>query len=57
MSNRNPNDTSKEKEYTFYISGEVIVTAYSEEGAEETFYDNLKELILEAKDNETIEIK
>ena len=57
MSNRSPNDTSEPKEYTFYISGEVIVTAYSEEGAEETFYDNLKELILEAKDNETIEIK
>ena len=57
MSNRNPNDTSEPKEYIFYISGEVIVTAYSEEGAEETFYDNLKELILEAKDKETIEIK
>ena len=57
MSNRNPNDTSEPKEYIFYIEGEVIVTAYSEEGAEETFYDNLKELILEAKDNETIEIK
>ena len=57
MSNRNPNDTSEPKEYIFYVSGEVIVTAYSEEGAEEIFYDNLKELILEAKDNETIEIK
>lgn len=57
MSNRNPNDTSEPKEYIFYISGEIVVTAYSEEGAEETFYDNLKELILEAKDNETIEIK
>ncbi|HZK46836.1 MAG TPA: hypothetical protein VFC64_02745 [Atopostipes sp.] len=57
MSNRNPNDTSEPKEYIFYISGEVIVTAYSEEGAEELFYDNLKELILEAKDKETIEIK
>ena len=57
MSNRNPNDTSEPKEYIFYISGEVIVTAYSEEGAEETFYDNLKELILEAKDNETVEIE
>ena len=57
MSNRNPNDTSEPKEYIFYISGEIVVTAYWEEGAEETFYDNLKELILEAKDNETIEIK
>ena len=57
MSNRNPNDTSEPKEYIFYISGEIVVNAYSEEGAEETFYDNLKELILEAKDNETIEIK
>ena len=57
MSNRNPNDTSEPKEYIFYISGEVIVTAYSEEGAEETFYDNLKELILEAKDNGMVEIE
>ena len=57
MSNRNPNDTSEPKEYIFYISGEVKVMGYSEEGAEETFYDNLKELILEAKDNGTIEIK
>ena len=57
MSNRNPNDTSKEKEYTFYISGEVIVTAYSEEGAEETFYDNFKELILEGKANGMVEIE
>ena len=57
MSNRNPNDTSEPKEYIFYISGEIVVTAYSEEGAEETFYDNLKELILDAKYNETIEIK
>ena len=57
MSNRNPNDTSEPKEYIFYISGEVIVTAYSEEGAEEIFYDNLKELILEGKANGMVEIE
>ena len=57
MSNRNPNDTSEPKEYIFYISGEVVVNAYSEEGAEETFYDNLKELILEGKANGMVEIE
>ena len=57
MSNRNPNDTSEPKEYIFYISGEIVVNAYSEEGAEETFYDNLKELILDAKANGMVEIE
>ena len=57
MSNRNPNDTSEPKEYIFYISGEIVVTAYSEDGAEETFYDNLKELILEGKENGMVEIE
>ena len=57
MSNRNPNDTSEPKEYIFYIEGEIVVTAYSEEGAEETFYDNLKELILEGKANGMVEIE
>ena len=52
-----PDDDLIEREYIFEIYGEVKVMGYSEEGAEETFYDNLKELILEAKDNETIEIK
>ena len=57
MSNRNPNDTSEEKEYIFYISGEIVVEDYSEEQAEEQFYDRLKELILEGKADGTIEIE
>ena len=57
MSNRNPNDTSEPKEYIFYISGEVIVNAYSEEGAEERLDDYLADLIKEGIANETIEIK
>ena len=57
MSNRNPNDTSEEKEYFFYISGEIVVEDYSEEQAEEQFYDRLKELILEGKADGTIEVE
>lgn len=57
MSNRNPNDTSEPKEYIFYISGEIVVEDYSEEQAEEQFYDRLKELVLEGKANGTIEIE
>ena len=57
MSNRNPNDTSETKEYTFYISGEIVVEDYSEEQAEEQFYDRLKELILEGKADGTIVIE
>ena len=57
MSNRTPNDTSEEKEYIFYISGEIVVEDYSEEQAEEQFYDRLRELILEGKADGTIEIE
>ena len=57
MSNRNPNDTSEPKVYFFYISGEIVVEDYSEEQAEEQFYDRLKELILEGKADGTIEIE
>ena len=57
MSNRNPNDTSEPKEYIFYISGEIVVEDYSEEQAEEQFYDRLRELILEGKADGTIEIE
>ena len=57
MSNRNPNDNSETKEYIFYISGEIVVEDYSEEQAEEQFYDRLKELILEGKADGTIEIE
>ena len=57
MSNRNPNDNSEEKEYIFYISGEIVVEDYSEEQAEEQFYDRLKELILEGIANGTIEVE
>ena len=57
MSNLNPNDTSEEKEYIFYISGELTVEDYSEEQAEEQFYDRLKELILEGKADGTIAIE
>ena len=57
MSNRDPNDSSETKEYTFYISGEVVVEDYSEKQAEEQFYDRLKELILEGKADGTIEIE
>ena len=57
MSNRNPHDTSEEKEYIFYISGEIVVEDYSEEQAKEQFYDRLKELILEGKADGTIVIE
>ena len=57
MSNRNPNNASESKEYTFYISGEIVVEDYSEEQAEEQFYDRLKELILEGKADGTIVIE
>ena len=57
MSNRNPNDTSEPKEYIFYISGEVIVTAYSEEGAEEQMKENLRELVSDAVRDGSIEIR
>ena len=57
MSNRNPNDNSETKEYIFYISGELTVEDYSEEQAEEQFYDRLRELILEGKADGTIEIE
>ena len=57
MSNRNPNDNSELKEYTFYISGEIVVEDYSEEQAEEQLHDRLKELILEGKANGNIEIE
>ena len=57
MSNRNPNDNSEEKEYIFYISGEIVVEDYSEEQAEEQFYDRIKELILEGKADGTIAIE
>lgn len=57
MSNRDPNDNAETKEYIFYITGEIVVEDYSEEQAEEQFYDRLKELILEGKANGTIEIK
>ena len=57
MSNRNPNDNSETKEYTYYISGELTVEDYSEEQAKEQFYDRLKELILEGRANGTIVIE
>ena len=57
MSNRNPNDNSETKEYTFYISGELTVEDYSEGQAEEQLHDRLKELILEGRANGTIVIE
>ena len=57
MSNRNPNDNAETKEYIFYISGEIVVEDYSEEQAEEQFYDRLKELVLEGKANGSIVIE
>ena len=57
MSNRDPNDNAETKGYIFYISGEIVVEDYSEEQAEEQFYDRLKELILEGRANGTIVIE
>ena len=57
MSNRNPNNSAETKEHIFYITGEIVVEDYSEEQAEEQFYDRLKELILEGKADGTIEIE
>ena len=56
MSNRNPNDNSKPKEYIFYIEGEIVVTAYSEEGAKEQMKENLRELVSDAVRDGSIEI-
>ena len=57
MSNRDPNNNAETKEYIFYITGEIVVEDYSEEEAEEQFYDRLKELILEGKADGTIVIE
>ena len=57
MSNRDPNNNAETKEYIFYITGEIVVEDYSEEQAEEQFYDRLKELILEGKADGTIVIE
>lgn len=54
---RNPNDTAEEKEYVFEIHGEIVVTSYSEEQAEERLKDDLAVLVREGLANETIEIQ
>lgn len=53
---RNPNDNAVEKEYVFEIHGEVTVCDYSEEMAEEQFYDRMNELIREAIKDGMVEI-
>ena len=54
---RNPNDTAVEKDYIYELEGEIIVTDYSEERADEQLLDNLSELIREGLRNGTIEIR
>ena len=54
---RNPNDAAEEKEYVFEIHGEIVVTSYSEEQAEERLRDDLADLVREGLANETIEIQ
>lgn len=51
-----PGDRDVEREYFFEISGEIIVHAYSEEGAEEKLKNDIKELLYDAWTNENIEI-
>ena len=54
---RNPNDTAVEREYTYEVEGEIVVTDYSKERANEQLLDNLHELIREGLRNGTIEIR
>ena len=53
----NPNDTSVEKEYVFEIHGEVVVTDYSEEQAEEQIKQHFSDLIWEGLKDNSFQIK
>ena len=54
---RNPNDTAVEKDYIYEVHGEIVVTDYSEEQADEQLLDDLPNLIREGLRNGTIEIR
>ena len=51
-----PGDRDVEKEYIFEFNGEIVVSAYSEEGSEEKLKNDIKELLYDAWTNENIEI-
>ena len=55
--NELPDDRVEEEEYVFEIGGEFIVTAYSEEDAEEQVKENLRELVSDAVRDGSIEIR